>query len=142
MGALAFIRKPEGKVVVTVTGTSGEANGAEWREFTIRNDTQRIVTFAGFGSERQSAGPRHRLGDLGITRTFSEIKPHSYIRLTAAFKIERRPYSASVYVVAFTSAEEAEAEDHYSRLPRPIRECFMRKYDTRRPAYRHEVVYP
>jgi hypothetical protein len=49
------------------------------------------------------------------------------------------PQLASVYLVPWSSQEEQQSRQRYARLPKFIRDFFLRKYDERAEKYRNNV---
>jgi hypothetical protein len=98
--------------------------------FALRNDTGHPVTFVGFLGQ-----------DVWYDETLgSEIKPQSTSEVSVRWNTKNQPRLVYAYVVPWTFAEKDSAEERYYRFPNPIWEWFMRKYNPRRPAYRHEVL--
>jgi len=133
VGAFAFLRKVEGKVVVTYV-RSERSGEFWWTVFAIRNDTEQPVMSVEISDKAPKTPGRVGAGTL--------IEPQSTMEVSTLWDTGNQPRVVYVYVVPWTLAEQVSAEERYSRFPEPIRTWFMRKYDVHRPAYRHEVQLP
>jgi len=131
-GALAITKRPKEQVQVTYdrTETFGGQEGLVCR---IRNETPHPVTIVGYEEAD---------GLFSDAFPWEEVGPHSNAEWTALLRPGNAPRSVYLYVAPWTFAERESALERYSRLPKPIREWLMRKYDWNRPAYRHQVEFP
>jgi hypothetical protein len=138
VGAFAFFKKPEGKVVVTFERTEPWGINEERVVCRIRNETPHFVVFAGYDDANglfRNAWPGDPIGS-------QSIGSHSTGEGAAVVRPGKRSRSVFVYVVPWTFAEKESAEERCSHFPEPIRNWFMRKYDENRPTYRHEILLP
>ena len=131
VGVFAFLRKPERTVAVTYLRSESVGTDSTRMVFALRNDTGHPVTFLGCVGGTTPNSP----GSL-------EIPPHSTMEAPTVWKNVDLPRVLYSYIVPWTFAENRAAEKRYARYPKPLRTWFMRKYDSQRPAYRHELQLP